>query len=97
MSKRVYITLNPNKEKDLIILDYLNSTYNEAETIKSILYKIATKRSNQDNFDNIIQSNININEELNGANKLKEEKNLKYNKDLNSNIEVDEEIKNLFA
>lgn len=97
MSKRFYITLNPNKEKDLVILEYLNSTYNESETIKSILYKIATNRSSEVNFENIIQSDINITEELKGANKLKEEQDLKNNKNIENNIEVDEDIKSLFA
>ena len=97
MSKRFYITLIPNKEKDLVILEYLNSTYNESETIKSILYKIATNRSSEVNFENIIQSDINITEELKGANKLKEEQDLKNNKNIENNIEVDEDIKSLFA
>ena len=97
MSKRFYITLNPNKETDLVILEYLNSTYNESETIKSILYKIATNRSSEVNFENIIQSDINITEELKGANKLKEEQDLKNNKNIENNIEVDEDIKSLFA
>ena len=97
MSKRFYITLNPNKEKDLVILEYLNSTYNESETIKSILYRIATNRSSEVNFENIIQSDINITEELKGANKLKEEQDLKNNKNIENNIEVDEDIKSLFA
>lgn len=97
MSKRFYITLNPNKEKDLVILEYLNLTYNESETIKSILYKIATNRSSEMNFEKIIQSDITIAEELKGANKLKEEQDLKNNKNIENNIEVDEDIKSLFA
>ena len=96
-SKRVYITLNPDKEKDFLILEYLNSTYNEAETIKSILYKIATNRSSEVNFEDIVQSDINVIEELKGANKLKEEQDFKHNKNLENNIEIDEDIKNLFA
>ena len=46
MSKRIYITLNPRKDKDKIILDYLSSTYNESETIKSLLYNVATNGGN---------------------------------------------------
>ena len=56
-SKRLYITLNPNKEKDIIILNYLKSTYSETETIKSILYQYATNGcNNQLRDDNIIKS-----------------------------------------
>ena len=96
-SKRVYITLNPDKEKDFLILEYLNSTYNEGETIKSILYQVATNRCNEMNLKNIIQSDIDIEKELKGANKLKEEQDFKHNKNLENNIEIDEDIKNLFA
>lgn len=56
-SRRLYITLNPNKEKDIIILNYLKSTYSETETIKSILYQYATNGcNNQLRDDNIIKS-----------------------------------------
>ena len=56
-SKRLYITLNPNKEKDIIILNYLKSTYSETETIKSILYQYATNGcNNQLRDDNMIKS-----------------------------------------
>ena len=56
-SRRMYITLNPNKAKDIIILNYLKSTYSETETIKSILYQYATNGcNNQLRDDNIIKS-----------------------------------------
>ena len=56
-SKRLYITLNPNKEKDIIILNYLKSTYSETETIKSILYQYATNGCNNKlRDDNMIKS-----------------------------------------
>ncbi|MFC3906843.1 hypothetical protein [Clostridium disporicum] len=97
MSKRFYITLNPNKEKDLVILEYLNSTYNESETIKSILYKIAINRSSEVNFEKIVQRDITITEELKGTNKLNEEQGFKNNKNIENNLEVDEDIKSLFA
>ena len=55
-SKRLYITLNPNKEKDSIILNYLKSTYSETRTIKSILYQYITNRCNNQFIDaNIIK------------------------------------------
>lgn len=95
-SKRVYITLNPDKEKDFLILEYLNSTYNEGETIKSILYQVATNRCNEMNLKNIIQSDIDIEKELKGDNILKEEQFFEVNKGFENNIEVDDDIKNLF-
>ena len=53
----MYITLNPNKAKDIIILNYLKSTYSETETIKSILYQYATNGcNNQLRDDNSIKS-----------------------------------------
>lgn len=56
-SRRMYITLNPNKAKDIIILNYLKSTYSETETIKSILYQYATNGcNNQLRDDNMIKS-----------------------------------------
>lgn len=55
-SRRMYITLNPNKAKDIIILNYLKSTYSETETIKSILYQYAINGcNNQLRDDNIIK------------------------------------------
>ena len=42
MSRRIYITLNDKKEKDKAILDYLSSSYSESDTIKEVLYRIAT-------------------------------------------------------
>ena len=59
-SKRLYITLNPNKEKDIIILNYLKSTYSETETIKSILYQYATNGCNNQLIDDNIINPIEI-------------------------------------
>ena len=46
MSRRIYITLNEKKEKDKVILDYLSSSYSESDTIKGVLYRIATNSYN---------------------------------------------------
>ena len=46
MSRRIYITLNDKKEKDKAILDYLSSSYSESDTIKDVLYRIATNSYN---------------------------------------------------
>ena len=51
------MSLNPKKKKDIIILNYLKSTYSETETIKSIVYQYATNGcNNQLRDDNIIKS-----------------------------------------
>lgn len=46
MSKRIYITLNDKKDKDKVILDYLSNSYSESDTIKDVLYRIATNSYN---------------------------------------------------
>lgn len=46
MSRRIYITLNDKKDKDKTILDYLSSSYSESDTIKDVLYRIATNSYN---------------------------------------------------
>ncbi|MDB2105985.1 hypothetical protein [Clostridium paraputrificum] len=46
MSRRIYITLNEKKDKDKAILDYLSSSYSESDTIKDVLYRIATNSYN---------------------------------------------------
>lgn len=94
MSKRFYITLNPQKEKDKIILDYLGSTYNESETIKSLLYSVATSGGNTVQLDDKITGIIAINEEQTIANGT--EKVIKGEKLNNNQITVDEDIMGFF-
>jgi hypothetical protein len=45
-SRRVYITLNSDKEKDRIIEEFLSNSYSEADLIKETLYRLATKGDN---------------------------------------------------
>lgn len=97
-SKRLYITLNPAKEKDLVILNFLKTTYSETETIKSILYQIATNRCNEVNMAQDAVVNINIKEEQKGNKMLKKDENDENGKLVTSNnIEVDDDIKKLFS
>ncbi|NRU52485.1 hypothetical protein [Clostridium beijerinckii] len=42
-SRRVYITLNQNKDKDRVIEDFLSNSYSEADCIKEVLYRMATE------------------------------------------------------
>lgn len=46
MSRRIYITLNERRDKDKVILDYLSNSYSESDTIKDVLYRIATNSYN---------------------------------------------------
>ena len=96
-SLRIYITLNPNKEKDLVILNYLKSTYNEAETIKSILYKIATNKNCEVQLGAGVSHYTSKDENKNDDISIE-----KVKKDADNNgsykniIPIDNEIKNMF-
>ena len=94
MSKRFYITLNPQKDKDKIILDYLSSTYNESETIKSLLYKVATSGCNTVQLDDKANSIIVTKDEKTIANCT--QKVIKDEKLNNNQITVDEDIMGFF-
>lgn len=98
MSKRFYITLNSNKVKDLVILEYLTSTYNESETIKSILYQVATNRCCEVNLENN-KLKIEVNEEVQNRDKCTEEvqNGIDVKSDVKQEIAVDDEIRNLFG
>ncbi len=94
MSKRIYITLNEKKEKDKIILDYLNSTYNECETIKSLLYNFATNKGNKVQFGNKIdEDKIDVEEQKVVISAEKINKDEKMN---NNEIIIDKDIMGLF-
>ena len=96
-STRIYITLNPNKEKDKVILDYLNSTYSPSESIKSILYQLGTNGSNLVQIDTKIQEIKSTSKMQKGANSIKEMTAAHINKSTNNNeIIVDNDIKNMF-
>lgn len=45
-SRRVYITLNSDKEKDRVIEELLSASYSEADFIKETLYRLATQSNN---------------------------------------------------
>lgn len=44
-SKRFQITLNEERTKDKVILDYLKNSYNPREKIKEILYSVIINKS----------------------------------------------------
>lgn len=43
---KIYLTLNEEKEKDKLIIDYLNNQYSKSGAIKAMLYQIATNAGN---------------------------------------------------
>lgn len=45
-SRRIYITLNSDKDKDRIIEDLLSNSYSESDFIKETLYRLATQGDN---------------------------------------------------
>lgn len=62
-SRRIYITLNSDKEKDRIIEELLSTSYSEADFIKETLYRLATQDNNLQLF------NTNSNEKVQKGNK----------------------------
>lgn len=95
MSQRIYITLNPNKNNDKIIIDYLNTTYNASSAIKHILYEYITKGSHTeqkgDNLDRNYKSNIEHRDVISTQKVIKE--------DIKTfdEIIIDEDIRNMFG
>ena len=51
---KIYLTLNPDKDKDKAIINYLEQQYSKSGTIKSLLYKVAV---NDGNIPTIITNN----------------------------------------
>ena len=90
-TRRIYISLNSEKLKDKMIQKFLDSTYNEAETIKAILYQYALNGSSQvhqvpcinlNSCDDVVQEGTESNDE--------------EQIDEISSIEIDKEIINMF-
>lgn len=73
-SKRIYITLNEKKDKDKVILDYLSSSYSESDTIKDVLYRIATNSYTLsiNNIEEIEPKGANSYKEMQKVTKIKE-------------------------
>lgn len=98
-SMRVYITLNYKKEKDKIILDYLNTTYSHSETIKNILFQIASESSNKVNIGaDFFRINKSIGEQRGEDNIDKVISEPITNKITVESIkDIDDDIKNMFV
>ena len=90
LSKRFYITLNPSKKKDKLILDFLKSNYSESETIKSILYLHAIQGSNK------VQLDAKGIEKVHLLNDVSIEKVQKGDEPNKVDLEIDDDIMNMF-
>lgn len=97
-SMRIYITLNYKKEKDKIILDYLNTTYSHSETIKNILFQIASKGINKMNIGadfSQIKKSIKEQKGEDNINKVIDEP-ITNKITIESMEDIDDDIKNMF-
>lgn len=43
---KIYLTLNPDKDKDKAIINYLEQQYSKSGTIKSLLYQVSVNDGN---------------------------------------------------
>lgn len=104
MSRRLYLTLNSDKEKDRIIEEFLSNYYNEKDVIKEILYRCATNSTFEVQNVPLLNSNKSKNNDIKGIKcteevqispkseySIKEEMHLKG---ANSNEYEDNEIRN---
>ena len=99
-SVRIYITLNNKKEKDKIILDYLNTTYSHSETIKNILFQIASENINKVNIGadlNIINESVRKQKGAHNTNAVIVDEPIINKVSVESMEEVDDDIKNMFV
>lgn len=93
LSKRFYITLNPTKKKDKLILEFLKANYSESETIKNILYLYASQGSNEVQLDT--NSIGKVGDKTCLFDKSSTEK-MQNDTKSNNNIEINDEIRNMF-
>ena len=97
-SGRIYITLNPKKHKDKIILDYLNTNYSYSETIKNILFQIASESINKVNIGadlNLMNESVREQKGAHSTNEVIDEPSI--NKTNVESMEgIDDDIKNMF-
>ncbi|WP_097034431.1 hypothetical protein [Clostridium tertium] len=94
LSKRFYITLNPSKKKDKLILDFLKSHYSESETIKSILYLYAIQGSNKVQLD--AKGIEKVNDKVHLLNDISIKKVQKGDESNKVDLDIDDDIMNMF-
>ncbi|MBY6929786.1 hypothetical protein FDC70_05135 [Clostridium botulinum] len=76
-SRRVYITLNSDKDKDRIIEELLSSAYSESDFIKETLYRLATQGDNLELINN--NSIVSVQKVLSSDKKVKKNTKSKSN------------------
>ncbi|MBN1061296.1 hypothetical protein DVV95_05615 [Clostridium botulinum] len=84
-SRRVYITLNSDKEKDRIIEELLSSAYSESDFIKETLYRLATQGDNLELINN--NSIVSVQKVLSSDKKVKKNTKSKSNNKLQKGAE----------
>ncbi len=87
-SRRIYITLNSDKEKDKIIEELLSNSYSEADFIKETLYRLATQGYNMQSLNTLstekVQKGVNNSKKTPKVIKPKNDK--KVQRDAESNL-----------
>ncbi|WP_061312561.1 hypothetical protein [Clostridium botulinum] len=93
-SKRVYITLNSNKEKDRIIEQFLSSSYSESDFIKETLYRLATNSNNMQltniNSTEMVQKTSESNKKVRKNIKSKSNNKMRKGADSNEKLSKDD-------
>ncbi|NFT92028.1 hypothetical protein FDF86_06305 [Clostridium botulinum] len=93
-SRRVYITLNSNKEKDRIIEQFLSSSYSESDFIKETLYRLATNNNNMQltniNSTEMVQKTSESNKKVRKNIKPKSNNKMQKGADINEKLSKDD-------
>ncbi|WP_252247118.1 hypothetical protein [Clostridium sp. ZBS4] len=93
-SRRVYITLNSNKEKDRIIEQFLSSSYSESDFIKETLYRLATNSNNMQltniNSTEMVQKTSESNKKVRKNTKSKSNNKMRKGADSNKKLSKDD-------
>ncbi|EES49689.1 hypothetical protein NE172_06350 [Clostridium botulinum] len=84
-SRRVYITLNSDKDKDRIIEELLSSAYSESDFIKETLYRLATQGDNLELINN--NSIVSVQKVLSSDKKVKKNTKSKSNNKVQKGVE----------
>lgn len=94
-SRRIYITLNSEKEKDRIIENLLSDSYSESDFIKETLYRLAMQGDNLQSISTISteKAQKRPNRSNRGKKDTKHKSNNKVQKGANDNLKDNKDIK----
>ena len=90
-SRRIYITLNSDKQKDRIIEKFLSNSYSESDFIKETLYRLAMQGDNLQSIS--ANSTEKVQKTINRSNNSKSKSNNKVQKGANDNLKDNKDIK----